>query len=153
MVWCAVNQLTALDVPILRSLHPHYYFHKGRVDDYPINVDGPSHPINTFFQFNHDSTELNVKCRNQPASARMSAVRCSGVSLSHILDRHRQNHVDLNPNHHRLRYEMGKLKLVFIYQFQNYSSVLCSLQENENESFIIVCCTTRISFVLRMLNV
>lgn len=39
------SRLTVLDVPILHSLHHHYYFHKGlRVVDYPANVDDPNHP-------------------------------------------------------------------------------------------------------------
>lgn len=37
--------LTALDVPILHSLHHHYYFHKGLcVDDFPASVVDPDHP-------------------------------------------------------------------------------------------------------------
>lgn len=41
-----IISLTALDVPILHSLHHRYYFHKGlRVDDSPASVVDPDHPI------------------------------------------------------------------------------------------------------------
>lgn len=59
---------------------------------------------------------------NKPASVKMSAVQCLGVSLIHIPDWHRRNRVDLNPNRRRLFVGQQKKRKPKIYRM---NSKLC----------------------------